>query len=220
MEPLFDMLPPVLSDLLGGNVEVAVAAVAVVLTAIAGRVYFGSVLFAPRHVTTWNIVRRIATPILQRVIYRFAPFDIQIENESTPNEYAGTVEPDPRPLATAIDEVREVEIPLLAGFKTAPDGRAERATFVWHVGPRPWGSAPRWLRRYQVHVTVYRREDGRYDCYAHYEANSYRPDLWADHLFKGASFDVQEGVSRTQAALDDAGVAWEIDGSRSPEADA
>lgn len=213
------MIPPVLSDLLGGNVEVGAAAVMVVLTGVAARVYFGSVLFAPRHVTTWNIVRRIATPILQRMIYRFAPFDIAIENESTENEYAATVEPDPRPLATAIDEVREVEIPLLAGFKTAPDDRAERATFVWHVGPRPFKSAPRWLRRYQVHVTVYRREDGRYDCYAHFEANSYRPDLWADHLLKGASFSVPKGVSRTRAALDDGDVAWEIDGSLSPEAD-
>lgn len=212
------MIPPVLSDLLGGNVEVGVAAAAVVLTAVLARVYFGSVLFAPRHVTTWNIVRRIATPILQRAIYRFAPFDIQIENESTREEYAATVEADPRALATTIDEVREVEIPALAGFKTAPDGREERATFVWHVGPRPWPAAPRWLRRYQNHPTVYRREDGRYDVYAHFEANSYRPDLWADHLFKGASFDVQEGVSRTQAALDDAGVAWEIDPSRA-EAD-
>ena len=210
------MLPPqplrVLRELFGPNVEVGAAAIAVVLVGVVARVYFGSVLFHPRYVTVWNIVRRLAAPVVQRVVYRYLPFDIQVENDSEPNEYAGAVELDPKPLALTLDQVREVEVPLLNGYKTAPDGRKERATFVWYYGPKPLSSLPRWLRRYQVDVTVFRREDGGYDLYVHAEANSYRPDLWFDHLFKGPSFDAAEGVKRAQNALDDAEIAWSMEG--------
>ena len=37
---------------------------------------------------------------------------------------------------------------------------------------------------------------------AHVEANSFRPDLWRDHLFKGESFDAEQGVRITKAWLD------------------
>lgn len=210
------MLPPqlltILRELFGPHVEVGAAAVAVVLTGIAARAYFGSVLFHPRYVVVWNVVRRVAAPILQRVVYRYAPFDIAIENESEPDEYTGTVELDPKPLALTLDQVREVEVPLLNGYKTAPDGRKERATFVWYYGPKPLQMLPRWLRRHQVDVTVFRRDDGLFDLYVHAEANSYRPDLWFDHLFKGDSFDAAEGVKRAQNALDDAEIAWSVEG--------
>ena len=92
-----------------------------------------------------------------------------------------------------------------------PDDRKERATFVWYVGPRPLSWLPRWLRRYQVHVTVYVAEDGSYDLYVHFEANSYRPDLWYDHLMKGESFSVEKGVKRCRTALDEAGIPWKKD---------
>ena len=205
------MIPPALVDLLGSNVELGTAAVAVVLVGVLARVWFGSALFHPRHVTAWNVLRRVLTPVLQRVIYHKLPFNIEIENESHSVEYAATVEAPPAELATTIDDVREVEVPLLAGFKTAPDGRRERGTFVWHIGSRPFDSAPRWLRRYQVHPTLFEREDGSYDVYAHREANSYRPDLWADHLLKGASFSADKGVRKMQNALDDADVEWRVD---------
>ena len=81
------MLPPqllrVLRELLGPNVEVGAAAVAVVL---------------------------------ERVVYRYLPLDIEVENDSEPNEYAATVELDPKPLALTLDQVREVEVPLLNGY--------------------------------------------------------------------------------------------------------
>ena len=202
------MIPPFVYDILGSNVEVGTAAVAVVLTGIAVRVYFGSAIFHPSHALTWNIVRRIVAPILQRVIYVYLPFDVEIENESKATEYAGSVDTQPDRLALKVDEVREVEIPLLSGFKTDPDGRRERATFVWYVGPKPFTSAPRWLRRHQVHATVFENDDGSYDVFSHFEANSYRPDLWADHLFKGPSFSVEKGVDRTQNVFDDAEIEW------------
>jgi hypothetical protein len=214
------MLPPqllrVLRELFGPNVEVGAAAIAVVLTGIAARAYFGSVLFHPRYVVIWNVVRRVAAPILQRVVYRYLPFDIQIENESEPDEYAGTVEMAPKELSLALDSVREVEVPLLNGYKTGPDGRKERATLVWYYGSKPLSSLPRWLRRKQVDITVYERDDGRYDVFSHAEANSYRPDLWADHLLKGASFDAAEGVRRTQSAFDDAELEWSIENDAAP----
>lgn len=210
-------LTELLTDILGPNVEVGTAAVAVVLTGVAARIYFGSVIFHPRYVTVWNVVRRIAAPILQQVVYRYAPFDIAIENDSEPEEYAATVPTTPKETALTLDEVREVEIPLLNGYKTAPDGRKERATFVWYYGPKPFGTLPRWLRRYQVDVTVFRSEDGDYDLYVHAEANSYRPDLWFDHLFKGPSFDMAEGVKRAQNALDDADMEWHVEGQQATE---
>lgn len=204
-------------DLLGSNVETGTAAVAVVLTGIAVRVYFGSVIFHPRYVTVWNVVRRIAAPILQQVVYRYLPFDVEIENESEPEAYAATVPTSPKKTALTLDEAREVEVPLLNGFKTGPDGRTERATFVWYYGPKPLSTLPRWLRRYQVDVTVFHRDDGSYDLYVHAEANSYRPDLWFDHLFKGPSFDVAEGVKRAQNALDDADMEWHVEGEQATE---
>jgi hypothetical protein len=203
---MIDRLSP-LFPYLEAFAQVEVAAPTVVVFAVAIRAYFGSVLFHPRYIYAWNLVRRLATPLIQRLVYRHVG-QISIENESEPEEYAAVVEARPKPVAVGIDEVREVEIPLLAGFKTAPDGREEAGTFVWYLGPRPFSWLPRWLRRYQVHVTVFRREDGEYDLYAHYEANSYRPDLWADHLFKRESFSAEKGVTRTQNALDDAEIEW------------
>jgi len=37
---------------------------------------------------------------------------------------------------------------------------------------------------------------------AHAEANSYRADLWRDHLYKGPSFDVQAGVESVRSWID------------------
>ena len=41
---------------------------------------------------------------------------------------------------------------------------------------------------------------------AHYEANSWRPDRWKDHLFKGKTFDAQKGVDLTREWMKEAGL--------------
>lgn len=196
-------------------IDTQAAAVAVVLVGVIARVYFGSVLFHPRYTRVWNIVRRVAAPILQQIVYRYLPFDVAIENESVPEEYTATVDLSPQETALKTDGVREVEVPLLNGFKTAPDDRVEKGTWVWYYGDAP-GGLPRWLRPFQVDVTAFERSDGRVDLYTHREANSYRPDKWADHLFKGPSFSAEDGVRRCRAALDDAGIDYTVS---PPEAD-
>lgn len=202
-------LPDWIVASLGGDVELWAAATAVVFIGVVARLYFGSVLFHPRHTHIWNFVRRFAVPLLQQVVYRHLPINVAIENHSEPNEYVGTVDETARGLALAIDGVREVEVPLLNGLKTSPDGRTESGTFVFYTGGRPpW--APRWLRAYQVDFTTFDREDGRVDVYAHYEANAYRPDLAIDHLTKGPSFSAQKGVDRARAALTDAGIEYQM----------
>lgn len=186
-----------------------VAATATVIVGLLLRLYFGSVIFHPRWTHLWNVVRRFGVPLLQQLIYRRLPINVEIENDSEPEEYVGTVDASARELALAVNNVREVEVPLLNGYKTSPDGREESGTFVFYLGSRPpW--APRWLRAYQVDFTTYDREDGRSDVYAHFEANPYRPDLAVDHLTKGPSFSAQKGVDRARAALTDAEIEYQM----------
>lgn len=194
------MLLPTIDQLL----RIEVAAPIVVMLAAFMRLYFGSVVFDPRYAAVWNSVRRVATPILQRVIYSTAIPDVEVENESTKEEYVGVVDLTGQELALRVDGERDVEIPLLAGFKTDWDGNKETATFVWYCGRQP-ATLPRWLKPYQVHVTAF-RVGGKTSVCAHFEANPWRPDLALDHLFKGSSFSAPKGVQRTKRAIRDAGV--------------
>jgi hypothetical protein len=178
-----------------------------VLVIVLIRLWLGGVVFAPRWARTWNVARTVLAPIVQQLIYRRTPLSVKIENEAEAVEWVGVIEPTDEPLAVVVDDVRPVEIPLLSGVKTSPDGVEEHETLVWYYGPSPFPTAPRWLRRYQVHVFTFRSE-GEVSVYAHAEANPWRPDLWADHLNKGQSFSVPEGVMRADAALDEAGVEW------------
>lgn len=185
--------------------EVLIPAAITVLVLV--RLWLGSVVFAPRWSRTWNLARTVLAPLVQQLIFRFTPLQIEVENEAEGVEWVGTIEPTQKPLATVVDDVRPVEIPLLSGVKTSPDGIEEHETFVWYYGPQPLPTLPRWLRQYQVHVFTF-RENGEVQVYAHAEANPWRPDLWVDHLTKGQSFSVPEGVMRADAALDEAGVEW------------
>ena len=194
--------------MLDGSVDIQHFAVAAVLVGVVARLYFGSVVFHPRYTRVWNITRRVLVPVLQQVIYRYLPFSVAIENKSIPEEYVGHVDLDPQTLAKRVDDERDVEVPLLSGFKTDWEDRTESGTFVWYHGPRPWGGLPRWLKHYQVHVTTFTTESGETVVTAHEEANPYRPDLWTDHLTKGPSHSVEEGVEQAENALEDAGVEW------------
>ena len=52
---------------------------------------------------------------------------------------------------------------------------------------------------------------------AHYEANSWRPDRWKDHLFKGETFDAAEGVARVSTLLDESGLVRAYPADARPE---
>ena len=195
--------------MLDGSVDIQHFAVAAVLVGVVARLYFGSVVFHPRYTRVWNISRRVLVPALQQVIYRHLPFDVSVENFAVEEEYVGHVDLTPQEIAKSLDEERDVEVPLLSGFKTDWAGRKEAGTLVWYHGPR-LGGLPRWLKKYQVHVTMFNdNETGETILTAHHEANPYRPDLWYDHLTKGESFSVERGVKMTKTALEDSELVYD-----------
>lgn len=184
---------------------------AVVLIGIAARAYFGRSLFHPHSIVPWNVVRRLASSLIQQVVYRWVG-DIDVENEAVRDEYVGVIESgDVTQVAKALNDVADPEVPLLAGYKTDWEDREEVGTLVFHHGPRPWPTAPKWLSRYQLHITFFYVDtpDGRQImATAHVEANSYRPDLWVDHLMKGPSFSAREGVRKASIKFEDADLDW------------
>jgi len=195
--------------MLDGSVDIQHFAVAAVLVGVVARLYFGSVVFHPRYTRVWNISRRVFVPVLQQVIYRYLPFDVSVENFAVEEEYVGHVDLTPQEIAKSLDEERDVEVPLLSGFKTDWEDRKEAGTLVWYHGSR-LGGLPRWLKKYQVHVTMFNdNETGETILTAHHEANPYRPDLWYDHLTKGESFSVERGVEMTKTALEDSELAYD-----------
>lgn len=184
---------------------IEIALPAAVCFVLATRLYYGPVIFAPRFMSLWAVGRRVLTPILQRVIYRSIPINISLESTVGTEEYVGVVEQSPTQLALQIDGERNVEIPLLATYATDWDGNAEAGTFVWYCGSKPsW--LPRWLKPHQVHVTCF-RIGSKTRLTAHFEANSYRPDMWLAHVSTGEHRSPAKGVQRTKRALSDAGVS-------------
>jgi hypothetical protein len=201
------MLPPLpgsADQLLAQLTTVEVAAPTVIFLVAFARLQFGSVVFSPRHAAVWNTIRKVAAPILQRLIYRTTIPNVEVENEAVKEEYVGVVDLSAQELIMRVDGERDVEIPLLAGFKVDWDGNKESGTAVWYCGKQPVGF-PKWLKPYQVHFFAF-RVGGKTRICAHFEANPWRPDLWFDHLFKGDSFSAPKGVQRMKRALADADV--------------
>jgi len=194
------MFPPTVADLL----RVEVVAPTVVFLLAVSRLYFGSVVFAPRYAALWNTIRRIAAPLVQRVIYQTAIPNVEVENEATKAEYVGVVDLSAQELISRVNGERDLEIPLLAGLKEDWDGNKESGTAVWYCGTKPT-VFPNWLRPYQVHFFCF-RVGTRTRVAAHYEANPWRIDKAIDHLFKGESFSAPKGVQRMKRALADAEV--------------
>lgn len=194
------MIPAGVSD-----VELLIAPTAFVVL-IGGRVWFGSAIFAPRFMRLWGAIRRRAAPIAQQ-LYSRIDYEINIEREVPKRQFVGVVDLNPIELAQRLDAERPVEVPLLAGVKTDWDGNEESGTFIWYCGPRAsW--LPRWLSKFQVHVSVF-QIGSRSRVTAHREANSWRPDLWIDHLTRGPSHSAANGVQRSRRALRDVSVPFD-----------
>ncbi|MFB6236942.1 MAG: hypothetical protein ABEH81_01090 [Halopenitus sp.] len=190
-------------------IEVQHAALLAIAVALAARIYFGSVIFHPRYTKVWNVARKILVPVFQKIL-RIRGINAEIENKAYKEEYVCHVDIPPQELAQRIDEEREVEIPLLSGYKTNWKGQEEAGTFVWYHGPRPLPDLPRWLRRYQTHAFMFKDGDRGWMLCGHVEANPYRPDLWRDHFRKGESFSAMKGKNRIWAALDDIDAEQEL----------
>lgn len=195
------MIPPAVTD-----VALPTVAVAVVVFLVT-RFWFGSAIFAPRFMWLWGLIRRRAAPIVQQQIYSRIGYGIQIEREVPKRQSVGVVDLSATELAQRLDTERPVEVPLLAGTKVDWGGNGESGTFIWYCGPRV-SYLPRWLSKYQVHVSVFQIGQ-RSRATAHREANSWRPDLWIDHLTRGPSHSAANGVQRSRRALRDASIPFD-----------
>ena len=170
-------------ETVAGADPVAVAAVALVTTLVAVRLYAGASLLALRFLSFWSIARRLFMPVLDRVGKRFV--GIGAENRAVREEFVADVDATPREVATALD------------------------------------NAPDWLRPDQIHVFMFRVDDDRPGdrtrVAAHYEANSWRPDRWRDHLFKGETFDVAKARHAVDLWLAAAGLKRKYPADARPE---
>jgi len=177
---------------------VRVAAPTVVSAVLLTRLYFGPVVFAPRYAKLWNILRRVSVPLIETLAASRLPTSPSLTNHASKEEFVGETGLSITELGKRLGTVRDPEVPLLAGYKTDWLGRKEDGTLVWYHGSKPLPTFPNWLRPYQVHITTF---EGTIT--APREANPWCPWLWFDHLFKGSSFSVEDGVRRARLALDD-----------------
>jgi len=182
-----------------------VLAPVLVLSLVAIRWYYGSTLLSLRFLPFWSKARRLFMPRLVDAIAKRAS-GISAENEAV---YAEFVADLPLPGATVYDLADSLqnisdlrlECSVLSGYKTDWKENPEIATVVGYHGPKPFPGAPDWLRPLQTHIFMFKTENGAIRVCAHEEANSWRPDKWADHLRKGPSFDVDAGVNRVKGWL-------------------
>ena len=179
----------------------ALAAILLVSTLVIARFYTGSVLLQIKYLEFWGTARQLFMPLIDKLAKRLV--GISAENHAKEIEHVADIRNSPREIAETIqaNSKREFEVSVLSGLKRDPKNRKEVASIVGYMGNRPWPNSPEWLRSKQVHIFMF--EYGDYTrLYAHVEANSWRPDLWRDHLFKGDSFDAEQGVRITKAWLD------------------
>lgn len=192
-------------DSIPATIPLEYAAMMAIAFGIVLRFYFGDTLFNPRYVKVWNGIRRFAIPILNRLAERKIGIT-KLENHTSSAQYVATIDEDVsvKELSKEFNTVRDFEVPLLAGFKTDWENRDEIGTLVAYHGDKLFPGSPHWLRERQLHVTFFRNDEGCIVVTAHEEANSYRPDLWRDHLFEH-SFDIEQGTRMTTNILEDLG---------------
>ncbi len=148
----------------------------------------------------WGLLRRLLMPVVDQYSKRF--IGVPAENRAHKSEYVNDVDATPADIRDALiaQSNERWEVSVLAGLKTDWAGNKETASLVCYQGSRPTQAAPDWLRHDQIHVFMFSLETGTRVC-CHREANSWRPDLWRDHLYKGPSFDPQAGVGTVETWL-------------------
>jgi len=198
------MLAALLAD------PVAAAAVTLVSVLVVTRLSAGSDLLAIRFVTFWGTARRIYMPLLDRVGTQTV--GIGAENRALRQEFVADVAAPVTDVVAALDAAGDsrYEVSVLSGLKSDWAGNTEVASVVSYAGPKPIPAAPDWLRPDQVHVFLFRPDHGpeRTRVCAHYEANSWRPDRWKDHLYKGETYDAAKGVRQVRGELATEGLVF------------
>lgn len=147
----------------------------------------------------WQPLRRVFIPIAHGIAKRSLGEDFYAAYEVKPKEHVATLEVDPEDVIEDLEAAGFVTEPL-AGLKTDWNGNTEVASYALHRGPRPFPGAPEWLRRRQVHVTLFPAPRGGTIITAHEELNSWRPDLSERH-YRGETMDVQKGRELAAVAL-------------------
>jgi hypothetical protein len=183
------------------------AAIALVTALIVVRFYAGARLLDPKHMTWWGIARRVFMPLIDRLAKRTV--GISAENQAHKEEEVAMTPADPVDVRDALIEQsgERWEVSVLSGLKTDWTGKnKEIASLVCYHGGKPAPGAPDWLRDKQTHVFMFSLSGVGTRVCAHEEANSWRPDQWRDHLYKGDSFDVEAGKSDVTAWLEESDV--------------
>jgi hypothetical protein len=186
------------------------AAIAVVTTLLVVRLYAGSRLLDPRYMVFWGLARRLLMPIIDQLAKRAV--GISAENQAHRSEYVHDTPDTPADVRDALiaESDERWEVSVLSGLKTDWSENVEIASLVCYYGSKPTPAAPDWLREKQTHVFMFSSGVGTRVC-AHNEANSWRPDKWKDHLFKGESFDAEAGVDDVSAWLTSSDVSIPAD---------
>jgi len=140
--------------------------------------------------TYWNRGRAALLPGLDRLASRlgvgYAAYEL------CAREYAGQIDAP----VEAVDELLSshgFERMPLSAWKTLPDGRSEAGS--WAQRERPFADR-------QLHVMLFRTDDGATELYAHDEFNAFHPRHATKH-YHGVDYDPEAGCRQLRALLGD-----------------
>jgi len=138
--------------------------------------------------TFWNRGRAAVLPGLDRLATRlgagYAAYELQ------PREYAGRIDAPVEDVDRLLAAHGFERMPLSA-WKTLPDGRSEAGS---------WARRDGLLADRQLHVMLFRTEDGATDVYAHDEFNAFHPRYAAEH-YHGVDYCPQTGCQQLQELI-------------------
>jgi len=167
--------------------------IAAPIVATVGLVLLYGVLDPPHRgpaATFWNRGRAALLPGLDRLARRlrigYAAYELQSR------EYAGRID-------APVDEVDDLlaangfERMPLSAWKTLPDGRSEAGSWARREGP---------LADRQLHVMLFRTDDGSTDVYAHEEYNAFHPRYATKHYY-GVDYAPRAGCRQCKSVFGD-----------------
>jgi len=138
--------------------------------------------------TFWNRGRAAVLPGLDRLAKRlgagYAAYELQ------PREYVGRIDAPVEDVDRLLAAHGFERMPLSA-WKTLPDGRSEAGSWARRDGV---------LADRQLHVMLFRTDDGATDVYAHDEFNAFHPRYAAEH-YHGVDYCPQTGCQQLRELI-------------------
>jgi hypothetical protein len=138
--------------------------------------------------TFWNRGRAALLPGLDRLARRlgvgYAAYELQ------PREYAGRIDAPVEDVDKLLAAYGFERMPLSA-WKTLPDGRSEAGSWARREGP---------LADRQLHVMLFRADEGATDVYAHDEYNAFHPRHAANH-YHGVDYCPETGCRQLRELI-------------------